>query len=265
MKQIFYLCTIGFVLLAGVAVFCASADDLVETTHTITITSLNERISISERSTLKLDTGEIDFINVWVPSDATDIKVMVDDHLLQIENVDETTYQCNLSTIDLTNMTAMDVTLDYYLPSSSTTFSTTLLRESSSVTVRFNEQIIGSFGSVGPGVAISLPLTVVEAESSLFSIYIIILFVLLVIVVLVSVLFVMKKKQPSQDRTRDMESEDVLKTEYELLKEMLKQIEKYYRSQKIADETYHKLKGYYKQQAIDTMSALEKTGSKIKE
>jgi len=266
MKQMIYLLTVGILLLAGVGGVLVSADEVIEQAHTITINSMDERISVNEKSTVEIDPETtLGFYDVWVPTGATDVKVTIADHLLQSEKSEENIYQCNLSTVNLTNISTIEVDLSYYLPSSTTSFSKTILRDSSSITIRFNEKIIGSFTSASTGLILSVPLTMVEAESSLFNIYIIILLVLLVIVVAVSVLFIMKKKQPAQSRSRSMESEDVLKTEYELLKDMLKQIEKFYRSEKIADETYHKLKSYYKQQAVETMSALEKTGSKIKE
>ena len=260
-----YLCTIGMVLLASLGMLSVSASEIIENSHNITITSINEKVIVSEISVIqKENTDMLSVYDVWIPTDATDVRVTIENHLLQYEKLQENIYRCNLSTINLTNITTLTVDTSYNLPEI-TDFSKLFLRNATQVTIQFNDETIGTFSSVKDGTVISLPLTVSTEESSLFNIYIIIVILLLVIVIAVSILYSIKRKQPSQTRTRSLESEDVLQTEYELLKEMLKQIEKFHRSKKIVDDTYHKLKEYYKQQAVETMSALEQIGSKIKE
>ena len=46
--------------------------------------------------------------------------------------------------------------------------------------------------------------------------------------------------------------------------EVLKDIEKQHRAKKISDDTYHKLKDQYKQDAVETMKQLEDMSSKVK-
>ena len=45
---------------------------------------------------------------------------------------------------------------------------------------------------------------------------------------------------------------------------LLKDVEKQHRAKQISDDTYHKLKEQYKQQAVETMKKLEDTKSEIK-
>jgi hypothetical protein len=266
MKQKMYLCTIGVVILAVFGLFSVSASGIIENSHTITIRSMDEKINVSETSLVQFD-GEISllsFYDVWIPSDATGIRIVIEDHLMQYEKIDENTYRCDLSTMNNSNLTTIGVDVSYALPYATNKFSTMFLRNVSKVDIFFNDMSIGSLASLNSGTVFSHPLSITE-ESSQFNMVIIILMGLVIIVIVVSVLYVIKKRKPSQARDRFLESEEVLKTEYELLKEMLKQIEKYHRSEKIADETYHKLKEHYKQYAIEAMAALEKIGSKINE
>jgi hypothetical protein len=66
-------------------------------------------------------------------------------------------------------------------------------------------------------------------------------------------------------RKRAFESKEVLSTEKTLLMDILKQIEKLHRTKKMSDDTYHKLKEYYKQETIEIMRQLENLNSEIKE
>jgi len=265
MKQTIYLCVIALVILSCCGMLNVSADDMTENTHSITITSLDEKFSVSESISVQFNDLELlDFFDVYISSTATDIRITIQNHLISYEQLSET-YRCNLTSIDLTNITIMNVEISYALPIESSEFQTMSLRNITKLLVQFNGENLITLNSITSGLLVSLPLLVSQDETSLFNIYIIILIVLLVVVIAVSILFIIKRKQPVQIRSRPMESEEILQTEYALLKEMLKQIEKNYRAQKIADETYHKLKSYYKQQAVETMSALESIGSKIKE
>ena len=58
------------------------------------------------------------------------------------------------------------------------------------------------------------------------------------------------------------ESEELLQAKKTLLMTSLKDIEKQHRGKKISDDTYHKLKNYYKQQAVDAMKKLDEFESK---
>ncbi len=264
MKHFAWFFTLGIVLLMSLGMVSVSANWGVETSHNINISSMDEKFSISETSTVLLESelNQLSFYEVWIPSDASDVKVKIENHILQSELQESNIYRCNLTAFNNSSLTLINVDVSYFLPITTNEFITTLIRNVTQVNIRFDDEVIGTFTSLRNGSKLALPFHITE-EESLFNVYYIIFFILLVIVIITSILYVIKKKKTVQHRVRSLESEDVLKTEYDLLKDMLKQIEKYHRSEKISDETYHKLKEHYKQQAIETMVELEKRGSKI--
>jgi hypothetical protein len=84
-------------------------------------------------------------------------------------------------------------------------------------------------------------------------------------VILVIVLSIFSfKKQKIKVVESGIESEEVLKTKKTLLMSILKDIEKQHRAKQISDDTYHKLKELYKQQAVEAMKKLEESTSKVK-
>ena len=83
------------------------------------------------------------------------------------------------------------------------------------------------------------------------------LVVLLVIIIIVTSYYAFIKRKNGKGRKRSLESSEMLETEKTLLLTLLKEIEKMHRSQKISDDSYHKLKTYYKNQTVEIMSALE--------
>ena len=46
--------------------------------------------------------------------------------------------------------------------------------------------------------------------------------------------------------------------------QLLKDIEKRHRAKKISDDTYHKLKDHYKNEAVETMKKMEDIKSEVK-
>ena len=80
--------------------------------------------------------------------------------------------------------------------------------------------------------------------------------VLIVLLILFFVIF--SKKQRSINKKEKIGgSEELFTTKKLLLMEALKDIEKKYRSKQISDNTYHKLKDEFKQDAIEAMKSLE--------
>ena len=87
---------------------------------------------------------------------------------------------------------------------------------------------------------------------------VIFLIVLLIIIIIVTSYYAFIKRKNGKDRKRHFESTELLETEKTLLLAMLKEIEKMHRTQKLSDDSYHKLKTYYKQQTVEIMSTLER-------
>jgi hypothetical protein len=66
-----------------------------------------------------------------------------------------------------------------------------------------------------------------------------------------------KKQATTKKKQTVGDSEELLSIKKTLLMEILKEIEKQHRSNKISDDTYNKLKDEYKQDAVQTMKKLE--------
>jgi hypothetical protein len=188
--------------------------------------------------------------------------VTINDQPIQYEQEEDTIYLCNLSMVNTSLRSTLDVHIGYDLPQTTHVYSTTLLRNATHIQIQCNDQALGSFIALTKGSVLSVPLSLRE-EASPLTLYLLMVVLIILLVIVVLLLVSRKKRQTTQSRIRTMESKEVLQTEYDMLKEMLKQIEKYHRTEKISDDVYHKLKDHYKQQAIETMVALEKTGSHI--
>ncbi len=91
-----------------------------------------------------------------------------------------------------------------------------------------------------------------------------VLILLLLVLIVVLVAYAFRKQKSTKIKQTASETEELLSTKKTLLMSLLKDIEKQHRSKKISDDTYHKLKEQYKQEAVNTMKKLEDTKSKVK-
>ncbi len=233
--------------------------------HVIQITSGEEYLYVREQidfaSAVDNDTT---VILIWIPNNAEEIKVTVNNTVLPTSLVQDHIYQSNITTIDYQWSDSYPFEITYLLPIALTQYSKTMLRNTSSLTIRYDEQLISSadFLTKDSSINVSFPSS---TDTALFNVYTLTLTILLIILLLVSLIYGIRKKKNGKVRKRIFESEDVLSTEKNLLMDVLKEIEKMHRSGKMADDTYHKLKPYYKQQTVEIMSHLENMESKIKE
>jgi hypothetical protein len=232
--------------------------------HTIQLTTAQDIIQVRESITISSIINLTDNpLEVWIPSDADTIKISVENTLVSFEKLTDTLYQVNTSSITSSTQ-PLSCEITYIVPASITTFSKTLQRNTSDFSINFDDKTIFiSDGTIPKDVTITVSLPA-ETDDALFNMYTLTLTVLLIVLLIVSFVYGFRKKQNGGTRTRDSESEDMLSTEKTLLMDVLKQIEKMHRSEKISDDTYHKLKGYYKQQTIEIMKQLDDTQSKTK-
>ena len=86
---------------------------------------------------------------------------------------------------------------------------------------------------------------------------------LLSILAVVSTFYLIKKKKSSKIRKIVSESEEMLNAKKSLLVSVLKEIEKKHRSKQISDDSYHKLRELYKEQAVETIKKLDDIKSEI--
>jgi hypothetical protein len=160
--------------------------------------------------------------------------------------VNNSTYVQETVTIDLT----------YYLPINTVFFEKTFLEQSSDVKIFFEESKIFESNVQAEDSEIQVKI-IKTVQPDSFNLYTIMLIVLLVIIIIVTSYYAFIKRKNGKERKRQLESSEVLETEKALLLSLLKDIEKMHRNQKISDDSYHKLKSYYKNQTVEIMSALE--------
>ena len=159
----------------------------------------------------------------------------------------------------------IQVTIYYTLDKDVEEFERTLIRNTTSLSVTFNDDENKIFSGRNLLSGTSFTLLLYEPTETPVSWYIIVFIVLLVILLVVSTLYSFRKQKSSKIRMDiASESEELLNSKRMLLMSLLKDIEKQHRSKKISDDTYHKLREHYKRQTVETMKKLEDIKSKIK-
>jgi hypothetical protein len=167
---------------------------------------------------------------------------------------------CNLSAVNLS--IAPDSScmfhLTYYLPTNTQIFVKTLLYDTTSFSVTYEDQNIfqGEHLLYGSDVNNALQIRLYAPTEAPLNITVIVL-VFVVVIVVLALLFLILKKQQSKTKKAVAESEETLTTKKALLLSLLKDLEKQYRAQSISDETYTKIKDEYKQQAVQVMKLLD--------
>ena len=150
------------------------------------------------------------------------------------------------------------------------TFQKTLLRDTDSITVSYDSIEIYSSIDLTSGISLTLSLEKVtqyqESTETVENIpnWIYIIIVILIILLIISFVRPSKKQKTTTKKELISGSEELLSTKKALLMSLLKDIEKQHRAKEISDDTYHKLKEQYKQEAVITMKQLEDIQSKVK-
>jgi len=141
-------------------------------------------------------------------------------------------------------------------------FWTGMLSASNSISVTFDQEEIFTGTNLALGATIDLQLYQ-PAEPTL-DLYITFLIILLVILIVVIAMYALRKQKSAKIRVIAGGSEELLTTKKALLMSLLKEVEKQHRANQISDDTYHKLKERYKQEAVEAMKQLEDMKSKVK-
>ena len=225
----------------------------------IEINEYDSSYQIKEQFTLnKFDNAS--YIFFQFPSIANDIKIIVDKTHQAIWEKKDNLDVINVSSL---NITSSKITVDttYYVPSTTIFFEKTFSYNTSSITIKFENSEIYQGNNQLNGTTLKIKLTKLITPES-FNLYTIILILLFVVIIIVTSWYGFFKRKNGMDRKRCYESSEHLEIEKTLLLDVLKEIEKMHRNQKISDDSYHKLKGYYKQQTVDIMSALDQTTKK---
>ena len=130
------------------------------------------------------------------------------------------------------------------------------------ISVVFDQKEIFTGTNLALGATINLKLY--EPTEPTLDWYVTVFMILLIILIVVLVIYGFRKQKSAKIKEIAGESEELLSTKKTLLLSLLKDIEKQHRSKQISDDTYHKLKERYKQEAVEAMKQLEDIKSKVK-
>ena len=237
------------------------AEEVETETHKIVITTEDNAISVEESLTIQGESNvTYTTISFWVQSGAEDVTILVNTNpITPISTNNE--YVCDISSLNIAKNSSMQVTISYNLGKNVEKFEKTILRNTASISVEFDGSDIYTGEDLNTNAYFKIELY--KPTETPLSGYIIAIIVLLVILVVVLTVYSFRR-QKTKVMDAGIESEELLTTKKALLMSILKDIEKQHRSKQISDDTYHKLKEQYKQQAVEAMKKIEDAKSKVK-
>lgn len=226
--------------------------------HTIEIKEVNNSYQVKEHiiieSSILTNSSQYQFL-LSSTAEEDELTIIIDNIKLSNPQHTDSVYQLDINKRS-TDQDSVIIDLTYYLPLSTVYFDKTFLESTSNVKISFEDSDIFESNIQTEDAEIQIKL-VRPIQPDSFNLYTIMLIVLLVIIIIVTSYYAFIKRKNGKDRKRSLESFEMLETEKTLLLTLLKEIEKMHRSQKISDDSYHKLKTYYKNQTVEIMSALE--------
>lgn len=254
MKKI--ITSVLIVMLTFITISTAYAESQeVTSDHIIKITTKDSYISVKEMLTVIGDSENIyTVIPFWIQSGANEISILINSNEVKYSSIGNQ-YISNITSLNITQNSTLNIELTYRLEKKIEKFDKTILRNTSSISIDFDEINLFSGSNWVSGNSISLKLY--KPSETPLSSYIIIAIILFIILLIVSTLYIFRKKSVTKVKEFKGESKELLTTKKTLLMEVLKDIEKKHRANQISDDTYHKLKDQYKQQAVETMKKLE--------
>ncbi len=259
-KVIIYL--VVCITVAATLFAMASEEDVNTIDHQITITTKEDFYLVSEVLTIQGDTnGSYDELTVWIQSGANNVDILVNSNALDPEIQNENEYVCNISSLGIKKEDSTQVKISYKLDKN-VEFTKKIVRSTDSISVIFDQEEIYTATNLAPGSSFNLQLYKPTEQTLNWFYTVLILLLLVLIVVLVAYAF--RKQKSTKIKQTAGETEELLSTKKTLLMSLLKDVEKQHRAKHISDDTYHKLKERYKQEAVETMKQLEDINSKVK-
>ena len=267
MKRLTLLFIAIFMMISG-SIIIVHGEDINTDTQDITIISNDNALAVIED--IKIDVIASDTFTFWLQGEATDIVILIDDVSIDYQTTDELNYTCNISGLDITKDTSIQIS--YNLIRDVEIFKKVLHHNTSQLEIKLDDETIYYGEDLGKDSYIAITLktpieNVTETETIIqyqAPTWIYVIIIILIIVVLLSFVFPSKKQKTTKTSTSSTGSEELLSTKKTLLMEILKDIEKQHRAKQISDDTYHKLKDQYKQEAVEAMKKLEDMQSKVK-
>ena len=252
-KLLIFLIT-GIIITLGL-IATASEENVNAITHKISITAKENYLSVIEELTVQGDSNEsLDEITVWIQDGANNIEILINSNPPDSISHESTEYICNISSLGVVKEDSNQIYISYELEKNAI-FSKNIIRPTNSISVKFEDDDILTETNLAVGTTINLELY--EPTEPPLNWFIGILVILLLILVVVLVLYLFKKRKIVKIKESTSDSEELLNTKKTLLMSLLKDIEKQHRANQISDDTYHKLKDRYKQEAVEAMKKLE--------
>jgi hypothetical protein len=163
-------------------------------------------------------------------------------------------YICNITSLGIIKEDSNQLYISYELEKS-VVFIKKFLRATNSISVKFTDEEIFVGTDLAFGTIVNLELY--ERTEPPLDWFISIIIILLLILIIVLFTYIFKKRKTVKIKQSSSDSEELLNTKKTLLMSLLKDIEKQHRANQISDDTYHKLKEKYKQEAVEAMKKLE--------
>jgi len=251
-------------IIAGLAIL-AHGQDVNIIKYNVIITTNEDTYSVVE--TLTVDTVTSDSIIIWLQDEAKDISIVINGSTIEPDSIVNNRYTLNISKLEVTTI---DIT--YNLSLDTFEFVKKIQYNSTSISINLDEINLFTGRDLLSGnslnVALHIP-PIGAKEKEITTIYkapdwYYYLIIVLIVIVILSFLIPSKKQKIKTKTTVTVGSEELLSTKKALLMNLLKEVEKQHRAKQISDDTYHKLKDQYKQEAVDAMKKLEDTKSKVK-
>ncbi|KYK32740.1 MAG: hypothetical protein AYK22_07025 [Thermoplasmatales archaeon SG8-52-3] len=241
-----------------------NAQEISSTNNEVKITTKNDYLSIEETIILEGTSEDfIELIGFWIQDNAQDVEISINNQNLQYDKTNNL-YTINLTELEIKENSQPTIKIDYNIDKDSDYYKKELIRNISSLKITFDGKILQTITNLISGTALNVYLYQVQTLETSFNWYLII--VIIVLFILLIIVLINSRRKPKKSKTKKgiIESEELLKTKKTLLMSLLKDIEKQHRSKEISDDTYHKLKENYKNEAVETMKKLEDTTSKVK-
>jgi len=265
MNKTLVISTLSIVIVMLILPFTVNAQDLDATNFEIMLnTEENENIKITETIVYRLNTNvSINTLDFWIQNGANNVDIFVDDIEYSYDK-DATKYTINISSLEIKIGEQIIAEITYFLDKNTQNFEKKLLQNTDSITITYDNKILFSGIDNAKESKLIIPIykTVEISKESPF-IYYIIIVILLLIILVIFIYNLRLRKRPKIKETIST-TEEVLSTKKSLLMLILKDLEKQYRAKEISDDTYHKIKEQYKQEAVETMKKLDDiTKSKV--
>ncbi len=258
------LIILGIIISIAILPSTVNAVDMSASSHEVKITTGEDDIAVEETIILLGTSDEyIIAISFWIQNDAQDVKISINNQNLEYETADNI-LTINLSTLEIKENSQPTLEITYKLSKEKEYYQKEVIRNTSSFEVTFDGNILYTSTNLISGASINVLLYQPTTTEETLSWYLTLGIVLLLIILVVVTFYSIRKPKPTKVKERAIESEELLTTKKALLMSLLKDVEKQHRLKEISDDTYHKLKDHYKNEAVVTMKKLDDMKSKIK-